>query len=260
MVVPTSIHSVRAQAAEHDASAIMATDKTAGGVITGNLPVALSALSNTRERPLFSPSRRPPAPAVVAAPPGSAPPPPKPAEPDHPLLTLVGTVVGETESMGIFADQTTKQFIRLKTGQDHAGWKLRAVLGREVIFAKDKREATLALPARGETVEAGNAVPLPVVSPLVGIRIIQASDVAPPPPAVSPLTGVRILRASDVQAGNPPPPPAASPLTGVRVIRASDVEAGNAAPPPAASPLTDVRIMRASDVQAGAGSLPAASP
>src|ERR1700739_4453914 len=51
--------------------------------------IPLRVLTATRERPLFSPSRRPPAPPAVAAP---APPPrpvaaAKPPEPDHPLLT-----------------------------------------------------------------------------------------------------------------------------------------------------------------------------
>src|SRR5262249_28882248 len=54
--------------------------------------IPLRVLTATRERPLFSPSRRPPAPPAVAAP---APPPPvvaaKAPEPDHPPLTIVGT-------------------------------------------------------------------------------------------------------------------------------------------------------------------------
>jgi hypothetical protein len=136
-------------------------DKPAGRVMTGNplWAVPLSSLSVTRERPLFSPSRRPPAPAVVAVSVSAAAPPPKPAEPDHPLLTLVGTIIGEAESIGIFADQATNKFIRLKTGQAHAGWTLRAIAGREAIFEKDKREAILVLPARSATVQAGNAAP-----------------------------------------------------------------------------------------------------
>src|ERR1019366_4651011 len=69
--------------------------------------IPLGSLSITRDRPLFTPSRRPPAPAVVAAPRVV---PPKvvirPAEPEHPNLTLIGTVVGETEGIGVFLDQT----------------------------------------------------------------------------------------------------------------------------------------------------------
>jgi general secretion pathway protein N len=128
-------------------------DKPAAPVLTGNplWAVPLRSLSVTRERPLFSPSRRPPPSAVVAAPPARPPPPPKPAEPDHPLLALVGTIVGKTQSIGIFVDQVAKNVIRLKVGQDHAGWTLRVIQGRDATFEKDHREATLVLPARSAT-------------------------------------------------------------------------------------------------------------
>src|SRR5438552_3274555 len=84
---------------------------------TGEQPVSgnplwaipLTALSTTRERPIFSPSRRPPEPpAVVAAyVPPAKPEPAPPAEPNHPLLTLVGTIVGPLEGIGVFLDQVT---------------------------------------------------------------------------------------------------------------------------------------------------------
>ncbi len=128
---------------------------------TGNplWAVPLSSLSATRARPIFSPSRRPPPPAVVAAP--YVPPvaPPKPAEPDHPLLSLVGTAVGETEGVGVFLDQGTKNFVRLKTGQDHDGWILRSVREREATFEKNDLTATLSLPVPGEEPAGRPALP-----------------------------------------------------------------------------------------------------
>jgi general secretion pathway protein N len=113
--------------------------------------VPLRSLSTTRERPIFSSSRRPPPPAVAAVPyvPPPAPPPPKPEEPDHPLLALVGTVIGETESIGVFFDQSAQSLIRLRAGEGYAGWVLRSVQGREATFEKGRRAATLALPASG---------------------------------------------------------------------------------------------------------------
>src|SRR5438552_8262323 len=52
--------------------------------------IPLSALTATRERPLFLPSRRAPAPAVAGTPVVAAPPPPPPAPVDEqPPLTLV---------------------------------------------------------------------------------------------------------------------------------------------------------------------------
>jgi hypothetical protein len=126
--------------------------------------VPLSALSATRERPLFSPSRRPPAPAVVAVPraPVAARPAPKAEEPDHPLLTLVGTVAGETGGIGIFVDQATNNVIRLRTGENHDGWVLRSVQGREASFEKDQRAATLALPPPGAGPSGQPSVPIGV--------------------------------------------------------------------------------------------------
>jgi hypothetical protein len=137
-------------------------------LLTGNplWAVPLSSLSATRARPIFSPSRRPPPPAVVAAP--YVPPAvrlSKPAEPDHPLLSLMGTVVGESEGVGVFLDQGTKGFLRLKTGQDHQGWILRSVREREATFEKDRLTATLSLPAHGAE-QAGLATSSLTVSSL----------------------------------------------------------------------------------------------
>ena len=110
--------------------------------------VPLSALTVTRDRPLFSASRRPPPPAVVPPPPVvrvKAPPPPPPAEPEKPRLSLVGTVGGD-EGIAVFLDQTTQAIVRLKTGEGHAGWVLVTVGGREVTLQNDHDTAILELP------------------------------------------------------------------------------------------------------------------
>jgi hypothetical protein len=112
--------------------------------------VPLSALSATRDRPLFTPSRRAPAP-VVAGPVAAAPPPPPPppSEPERPQLTLVGAIVGSNEGIAVFLDQTNNNVIRLRTGQDHLGWVLRSVKGREATLEKNQQSTTLELPAPG---------------------------------------------------------------------------------------------------------------
>jgi general secretion pathway protein N len=115
--------------------------------------IPLKVLGATRERPLFSASRRPPVPPVVAAvyvPPPPPPPAPK-LEPDRPLLTLVGTIAGHTDEIGIFVDDATSKILRLKPGQDFGGWVLLAIKGRSAEFKKADRTATLGLPARNET-------------------------------------------------------------------------------------------------------------
>lgn len=114
--------------------------------------IALGELSETQARPLFSPSRRPPAAPVLAAAatsPVRPTPPPKPG-PDHPLLTLLGTIVGESMEIGVFTDEVSQDVVRLKAGGVHDGWTLSAISGRGAIFQKQGYPAaTLALPAPG---------------------------------------------------------------------------------------------------------------
>jgi general secretion pathway protein N len=136
----------------------------------------LAMLPVTRERPLFSPSRHPPAPIVAATPRAAprvvAPPPP----PETPLLALVGSVVGQTDGVAVFTDTATNNAVRLKMGEGHAGWILRSITGREVTLQKEGQTAILALPARdamaavparapGTLVLSGSPAPIPVRRP-----------------------------------------------------------------------------------------------
>ena len=111
--------------------------------------IPLSALTATRERPLFLPSRRAPAPAVANTPVAVAPPPAAAPVEEQPQLILVGAVASETEGFAVFLDQATNTVIRLKTGQDHSGWVLRSVKGREATLQKDRQTTTLVLPVPG---------------------------------------------------------------------------------------------------------------
>ena len=127
--------------------------------------IPFEILSNTRERPIFSPSRRPPPVAVVQVA-VAKPPPPKPAQEERPpQLALVGTVTGGDRSFGIFVDQTSKAALRLKTGEEYQGWRLRAVQGREATFARNQQTIVLNFP------EPGTIAP---VAPRV-----EVADVAP---------------------------------------------------------------------------------
>ncbi|MBV9429170.1 MAG: general secretion pathway protein GspN [Bradyrhizobiaceae bacterium] len=114
--------------------------------------IPVSALSETQARPLFSPSRRPPAAPVLASLASSPakPPPPRKPEPDHPMLTLLGTIVGDSVEIGVFADEASHDVIRLKAGDTHDGWTLSSVVDRSAFFQKEGYPAaTLALPAPG---------------------------------------------------------------------------------------------------------------
>jgi hypothetical protein len=112
----------------------------------------LKQLSITRERPVFSPSRRPPPPAtptyVAPVAVRSA---PKPVEPERPSITLLGTILGSTESIGVFFNPTTRDIVRLRVGEDHEGWALRSVKTREATLVKDRERVVLELPPPGES-------------------------------------------------------------------------------------------------------------
>jgi general secretion pathway protein N len=110
--------------------------------------VSIGKLTATRERPLFTVSRRPPAPPIAAEPPAEAPPPP-PAEPEPPQFILVGTVTGEPQNVVVVQDQTTKSLVRLRVGEAVSGWFLRSIDARRVTVEKNSQTVTVALPARG---------------------------------------------------------------------------------------------------------------
>ena len=128
------------------------------GTPVGNavLAVSLAKLSVTRDRPIFSPSRRPPPPP---APPSIAKlvEPAKPAEPEQPPLILVGTVAGEDSGIAVFVEQSTENTVRLRVNESHQGWTLRSVQGREVTLLKDRKSSVLALAPPGGSAEPARA-------------------------------------------------------------------------------------------------------
>jgi hypothetical protein len=146
--------------------------------------IPLSALSATRNRPLFTPSRRPPAPIVanVPAPVVARPTAPPPAVPDHPNFVLVGTVAGETDSVAVFIDNATRDAVRLRTGEGHSGWVLQSVDRRTAILQKGGQTETLELPKPGAVAQGAAPVPPPVVTPL-------PPPPAPPPQSAAPASG-----------------------------------------------------------------------
>ena len=168
--------------------------------------IPLDSLSATRERPLFSPSRRPPSVAVAVPPP--PPPPPKVEAPEQPQLSLVGTVIGSAGRIGVFTDQATKAVVRLSIGEGHDGWILQAIDEREATLERDRRDVTLALPSRNGMEQQGTTIPaLAAVAP-------QPSASLQTPPAGAPQPSAS-LQASPAVAPQPSAslqtPPAGAP-------------------------------------------------
>ncbi|MFD2183681.1 hypothetical protein [Rhodoplanes azumiensis] len=142
--------------------------------------VPLGRLTTTRQRPLFAPTRRPP-----ALPPGAAVPRPvvrpveaaPPRPPEKPPLQLVGTVAGpDTAGLGVFVDTATKAVVRLKVGQDHKGWILRHVQLRAVALEKglDREVLTIPPPETASRPAGGTTAPVPPTPGMAGV--------APPAP------------------------------------------------------------------------------
>lgn len=109
--------------------------------------IPIGSLSATRERPVFSASRRLPAPLLAPAPVAVAPP-PKPVEPGQPPFTLVGTAIGKPQNVALIIEQTTKNLVRLHIGEAASGWYLRSVDLRAMTLEKNSQIVTLDLPAR----------------------------------------------------------------------------------------------------------------
>jgi general secretion pathway protein N len=102
--------------------------------------------SVTRERPIFLPSRRQPAPPPSTETVAKVVAPPKPKEPERPQLSLVGTIAGDEDRFGILVDQASKAVLRLREGDDFQGWTLESVKSREVTFQKNQQSFVVALP------------------------------------------------------------------------------------------------------------------
>jgi hypothetical protein len=106
--------------------------------------IPISKLSATRDRPLFSASRRPRTPTVAAAPTPTVV--AQPPAPETPPFTLVGTIIGENSRIAIFFDEALKTAIGVKEGESDSGWILRSVDPRSAILDGSGRTVTLDLP------------------------------------------------------------------------------------------------------------------
>ena len=128
--------------------------------------IPLSVLTATQERPIFSASRRPPQRAVIAAPVDQVrAPPQKVAAPERLSLALIGAVVGESDAIAVFLDQTNQKIVRLRQGESHSGWELSSVQPREVTLKKADRTEVLVLKRQDGSagVAGAPAAPGPVV-------------------------------------------------------------------------------------------------
>ncbi len=95
----------------------------------------LDDFSSILERPLFSPTRRPPAPGAVAV-----------AAPESGLeVTLVGVIISSEEQIAIVRLKDASRFARLSVGDSFQGWTLYAIEPSRVTFRRGDREEHIEL-------------------------------------------------------------------------------------------------------------------
>jgi hypothetical protein len=110
--------------------------------------IPIDSLSVTRERPLFSVSRRPPPPSpALPVPPATNAVSSAPAKPERPPLTLQGTAIGKPRDIALVLDEVAKRSVSLRVGEAVQGWYLRSVDHDAVTLEKGDRIVIIALPA-----------------------------------------------------------------------------------------------------------------
>jgi hypothetical protein len=107
--------------------------------------VSLDSLSGFRDRPLFVPNRRPPAPVVAAIEPEPEPEPlpePEPvdAEPEVPAVKLAGILQIESDSVAVLRDDGAGTTLSVRVGDPVESWTVAAIGDASVTLELDGRE------------------------------------------------------------------------------------------------------------------------
>jgi hypothetical protein len=150
-----------------------ATQGRAGTLANPLAAQSLDHLSGTRERPLFSPTRRPPPPPATEAAPPSAPPPAPVPPPD---IALLGVVLDGENARAIVRAGAAEKPMRLRVGDEIEGWKITAIERRHLVLSRDDRSATVMLSSGRRTDQARTTVtPMPR-APLSQTRAVVDDD------------------------------------------------------------------------------------
>ena len=121
------------------------------------------ALSATRERPLFVPTRRPPAPPPVIAVQRSEIPATPPAAPNVVLLGIIDENDGE--GARALVRLGAGKPLRLRVGEEVAGWRVARIEGRRLVLTLAERSAEFTLFNGAHTDRASSAAqPAPVAA------------------------------------------------------------------------------------------------
>jgi type II secretory pathway component PulC len=134
----------------------------------------LENLEATRERPLFSPKRRPDAE-------GPAETPVVEESPENLPFELTGVVIGSDMSVAILRNRDTQETVRLRQGENLEAWSLQEVATRHVVLRQEDRQVRLEL---FQEKSDGSSPPpgFPAAMPPVMTRPPPAVTRPPPPP------------------------------------------------------------------------------
>ncbi|MEI2736763.1 MAG: hypothetical protein V9G24_19630 [Rhodoblastus sp.] len=113
-----------------------------GGLSNPLWSTPLETIAATRDRPLFTQSRRPP-PLAEARPASDATP---ILGPGAPPFSLVGTVVGDREKFAVMLETGSQNVLRLPLGASASGWRVAEVAARSVTLTRGPQSVTLELP------------------------------------------------------------------------------------------------------------------
>jgi general secretion pathway protein N len=124
--------------------------------------IPLSALSETRNRPLFNVTRRPPLETVAAEPSLKFSAEDQSPKPEGPPFALMGTILSPKARVAILLEQATSRVSQLRQGKIESGWTALSVGARSIVLRKGDSVRTLNLP--------GPNVPPPAAIPSGGSR------------------------------------------------------------------------------------------
>jgi hypothetical protein len=126
------------------------------------MPPPLEELRATRERPLFSPARRPDADAA-AAPDASL----VEESPDSLPFELTGVVMGADMAIAILHNRDTQETVHLRQGEMLDTWSIEEIAPRHIVLRQDDRQMRLELfPPKPEgSVMVPSSLPPPVTRP-----------------------------------------------------------------------------------------------
>ncbi|PWB82845.1 MAG: hypothetical protein C3F11_09765 [Methylocystaceae bacterium] len=101
----------------------------------------LERFSETRQRPLFSATRRPPPLEPVAVRRDPEP----PSQPEPPSLMLVGVLIGGQAPRALVRSGPADKVRNVEIGDDVGGWRVVEIAPRRVVLARDTRTSSIAL-------------------------------------------------------------------------------------------------------------------